>query len=402
MASDAASHASTTDFYALLSLPPEYSPSASVPIPPPIPPALLRKSYRKTSLRYHPDKNPSPDAVQIFHLLTTAYGVLSDPATKAAYDNALVARLVRKRKVEGMEGERRRLKEELEDPPEARGRGARLRMKKEEALRRAEMEEKEEEERRRRREAEEPTDSTNASMDTSAMQTETSQFSDLDRTLIVKLRRPSDPADPQLTSESIMPLFTPFGEVSDCLIRDSPTSTTPSNLSKKRKLLTAVVVFKDIKDAHAAVCAFRDRETSGAGKGNKDLWERVKEVKWAGGRGEDWRPPGVNASSTPKSPAPERNGYGGTTSIPTAAAAPAPTPPPSLSSTLTGNGTTAAPRFSFRPPGASPSTPSSSRTPGMSAKDYESVTLMRMREMAQKMRKEREEEAKAEGGEGGE
>ena len=55
------------------------------------------------------DKNPSPDAAALFHTLTTVYCVLGDVVTKAAYDQGLVARLVRKRKSEAMDVRRRRM-----------------------------------------------------------------------------------------------------------------------------------------------------------------------------------------------------------------------------------------------------------------------------------------------------
>ncbi|KAF8462691.1 hypothetical protein BDZ91DRAFT_784369 [Kalaharituber pfeilii] len=345
MVNNPISDASTINFYDLLSLPDEYWPSTDVSAPPLIPSVLLRKSYHKACLLYHPDKNSSSDAVP-FHLVTTAYEVLNDPVTKALYDNKLRARMVRK--LTNEREKKRKLKEELERQFEtAQEQGRRLRMMREEALRTVAMENGEGEEQRRRRRrrtggAEEAKDDINASISNKATQRETSQFSDLDRTLMIKLWHLSDFPDPQLTSESVIMLFAPFGKVSDCIIHDNSTSTTP-NTSKKKKPILAFVVFADIKDAHTVVCAFREGGASRARKGSKELWERVKEVKWAGSRGEYWRSPLTPASS------------------------------------------------------------GSRRAPGMSMKDYEAVTLMKMREMElrnleeETRRREREEEAKAEG-----
>ncbi|KAF8462716.1 hypothetical protein BDZ91DRAFT_784378 [Kalaharituber pfeilii] len=332
MASATDFHASIANYYTLLSVPREYWPSADIPTPPPIPSGMLGTLYRQACLLSHPDKNPPPDAVP-FHLLKPAYEVLNDPTAKAVYDNRLAERLAKKRRID--ERQKRQL--------EAEEQGRRVRTRMPETLRRVRKEKMEEEEGRTRRgEAEVVKDHTNTGMNNKAIQMETSQFSDLDRTLMVKLWHFSELAEPQLTSKSVMQSFAPFGKVSDCIIHDNSASTSPSTSSKEKEPILAFVVFADIKDAHAVVCAFRRRGSSEASKESRELWERIQEVKWAGSRGEYWRSPLTLAS-------------GG-----------------------------------------------SRRTPGMSMKDYEAVTLMCMREMDH--RKFEEEIRSKEGGkvEGGE
>lgn len=49
--------------------------------------AEIKTSYRKNALKYHPDKNPSEEAKEIFVQLTEAYNVLSDPNERTFYDN---------------------------------------------------------------------------------------------------------------------------------------------------------------------------------------------------------------------------------------------------------------------------------------------------------------------------
>ena len=46
----------------------------------------IKKAYRKLALKYHPDKNKSPDAEAKFKLVAEAYDVLSDSEKKVTYD----------------------------------------------------------------------------------------------------------------------------------------------------------------------------------------------------------------------------------------------------------------------------------------------------------------------------
>jgi hypothetical protein len=54
--------------------------------------AEIKKAYKKTVLKYHPDKNPADQAryLPLFHAAQKAYEVLSDSARKAKYDAELL------------------------------------------------------------------------------------------------------------------------------------------------------------------------------------------------------------------------------------------------------------------------------------------------------------------------
>jgi DnaJ homolog subfamily C member 17 len=74
----------------------------------------LRRAYRKTALKYHPDKvgkDFDPDKYELFQ---AANDVLSDPELKAKYDNHRQAKIQKQRANELFEGKRRQMKEDLE------------------------------------------------------------------------------------------------------------------------------------------------------------------------------------------------------------------------------------------------------------------------------------------------
>ena len=74
----------------------------------------LRRAYRKTALKYHPDKVGKDFDPAKYELFQAANDVLGDPELKAKYDNHRNAKLAKQRANELFEGKRRQMKEELE------------------------------------------------------------------------------------------------------------------------------------------------------------------------------------------------------------------------------------------------------------------------------------------------
>lgn len=52
-------------------------------------PEVIAGAYARLSKKYHPDLNPSPDAIERMKAINAAYAVLSDPVKRAQYDQTL-------------------------------------------------------------------------------------------------------------------------------------------------------------------------------------------------------------------------------------------------------------------------------------------------------------------------
>ena len=49
--------------------------------------AEIRQAFRQQASKWHPDKNPAPEAPARFRALQSAYELLSDPDKRQAYDD---------------------------------------------------------------------------------------------------------------------------------------------------------------------------------------------------------------------------------------------------------------------------------------------------------------------------
>jgi len=95
----------------------------------------IKKAYRKKALTCHPDKNPGDKkAVELFHQLSDALEVLTDEATRRAYDNLLKARKAAELRGRQLDSKRRKFKDQLEEREQGYEDEAAIRQREEDKL----------------------------------------------------------------------------------------------------------------------------------------------------------------------------------------------------------------------------------------------------------------------------
>ncbi|EJD49738.1 DnaJ-domain-containing protein [Auricularia subglabra TFB-10046 SS5] len=329
----------------------------------------IKTAYRQRSLKVHPDRHPdNPEAAAKFHELNQAYNLLLDPARKTALDESLRVQRARKERFKAFDAKRRHLAQDLEDRERA-FKKARLDKFEEDRKREQEIERVKEENRRALRERAEQLAKQDAEEKAqlkaqSQPQQEEGGLGPLDTTVRLKFARDAHPD--LATPAALASHLSQFGTLDTPVVSLKPAKKKhpdgPMNV-------TAVVHFSRIEDAHAAVSASKS-----AAKGLADV-----EVSWAAGAEpealsklkEQWKHP-----------------------------KPAPAAPPVASAEdddilqrarAFGRGPAAASSFpSFETPVSEPA-----QLQGSGGLDFESVTLLRMREMerARLEQQIREEEA---------
>ncbi|KAI9829529.1 MAG: hypothetical protein M1826_005573 [Phylliscum demangeonii] len=323
-----AQHATSEhDFYALLDLAPGDSSQHSS--------AAIRRAYRRTALKHHPDKNGgSAAAVERFHLLQIAYEVLTDAGVRAAYDGARAARAAKARQKSLFDGKRRammddlerrerggqagkrpRPEEELLDPEEALRRevarlaedGRRRRLERQEEMRREQQDAEAEAEadrcsssrRRRRTEAQEekPMVGTETTRDLDPSGGEGSGVADIERT--IKVRWAREGPGLALDGDELGVRFARFGVIERVfLLKDkklrggNPAETGGEEKKTKKKVVmaTGVILFRSVVAAHAAVGHYAALALAPAGAPPPMDLAPFASVGWAAGRA----PPGLD------------------------------------------------------------------------------------------------------------
>ncbi|KAI2789859.1 hypothetical protein POX_d05357 [Penicillium oxalicum] len=317
--------ASNQDFYALLDL----SPAANE--------SEIRRAYRRTALKYHPDKiaNPTDADIDKFHLLQIANDVLSDPAIRQLYDNAREARMRKQRERDQMDAAKRKMREDLEARERAGAVPTQQGVKRSwgipggdedaEAKLQREIERIAEDGRRRRREATDKLkreleeeqrkvqaeeEEARKAADRSSQRVDRSQnggtnVSELDRSVKVRWVREGQGAD--WDAELLKSLCAPFGEIEGAFVLKDKRARVEGKKGKVTYGL-GVVVFKSIVATQAAVLDGEKKIMRKEGE-----WALVDSIVYASGAAPDLgfstaNEPAVSTSKTtadtPNAPSP--------------------------------------------------------------------------------------------------
>ncbi|MCJ1478820.1 hypothetical protein MMC13_007504 [Lambiella insularis] len=261
---------STIDFYTLLSLPVTFSQHE------------LDRAWRRTALKYHPDKvGADLVAAEKFHLAQIGYDILSDPTVKTLYDNARNAREQKERARKMFEGERKRMREDLESREERGTKRAREEEDFEKELHRLAEDgrrRRREREAGRRREMMEEQAAANDGYGTTATTTthppvlqhpHATTVAELDRS--IKVRWCPVPSF-DLDKDRLTSLFSRFGKVESAFLMKSKTRRVGPSREKK-EVATGVIVFTSVVSAHTAVMD--------AQKQTGPEWSCIEGVSWA-------------------------------------------------------------------------------------------------------------------------
>lgn len=266
-----------------------------------------------------------------------------------------------KEELEARENTAKRVKTELDEKKREFERlkeeGARRRMEMDEKKKKA-AEEEEREEMERNME--------DVAVDDEVAVAGTSKYTELDRTVTVKWRRKG--VGEMMDRDGVMDLFGRFGPIEECVLRSG-------SKDKEKKYGTALLIFRSIVHAHAAVNM--DRK---ALENEDDEWSIFRDTTWTSGKEPDLT---FTKAAKPK-PKPEEESLRDKK--------PSANPNDKFPSTST-----------YKPPGNAPTfnsfkTPSTTKaateesTSMADDDDYEAATLMKMKAMAKKRKEEREKQ----------
>jgi DnaJ family protein C protein 17 len=288
----AAAKSTAVDYYELLGITFENSSESDI-----------RRAYRRTALKYHPDKNADkPDIVEKFHLLQIANDVLSSPEYKGIYDNARRAKQEKEERHQAFEGRRRQMKEDLENRENASLKrkyqeeeegdklqreiqrlaadGKRRRLERQDQLNRERLEEEERLDREKN--------------GYSSPQTQSAQggsgVADIDRSIKVAWSKEGEGA--AIDKDRLTTIFTTFGKLQDVAMLKEKKKRLGESKSKSL-VASALIVYESVVGAHAAVSDFRKRQL-------EPDFKALDSVYWASNKEPDF----LQRPSTPVSASP--------------------------------------------------------------------------------------------------
>ncbi|QIW94825.1 hypothetical protein AMS68_000343 [Peltaster fructicola] len=263
---------SSEDFYALL----ELESSATE--------AEIRRAYRQTARKYHPDKVGASNqaALEKFHLLQIAYGILSDDSLKELYDNGRRARQEQEARKSAFSDRRKAMVEELERR-ESNGRKRKVEEQQAEQRleqlaadgkrRRLEMQDRL---RREQLQADALYQQDQQRKEEQQMGTE-SQLDELDRGISVRYVK-NDKTE-RWDKAFLETKFAKHGTIEGIILKEKRLK--PPGAKHKQDYFVATILYKSIREAHAAILQFPEAQAM-----DEEL-KAVESVGWVVARKND-------------------------------------------------------------------------------------------------------------------
>jgi DnaJ family protein C protein 17 len=225
--------------------------------------AAIKKAYRKASIRYHPDKNPdNKDAADRFIYLGWARDILSDSNLKGEYDRARTRRREKTLQDELMNGNRRKMKNDLERR-EREGRESSQGMKRKRAENLNAAEKREHDIQRlaedgrirlerleKKRRAEEAAKSELLKSPEPPVLSKPGETPEIDRTIKVRFQRDGDAAS--WDKDTIHGMFTRYGKI-DSIVMAKDKKIRPSGGKHRIVTATVFIIYHRLDHAHRAV-----------------------------------------------------------------------------------------------------------------------------------------------------
>lgn len=249
----------------------------------------IKRAYRRTALKYHPDKNPA--GRETFDLVGIAQDVLLDENARALYDNARRAKAEKKQRDEAYDGRRRQMKDDLERREMAGAKRKRDDTEAEDAFER-ELKRLAADGARRRKEREDQL--------MKEAQEETQQ-QDQEEDVLPEKKPVVDENDCRivfrfaantgeiLNNEAITERFSRFGKIEHVVLRNKRIKVD----GEKRDYISAMIEYKSVVGAHAAVT-----DIPGLQAKDPSNWAIFEGVKWASGKEPDYIPKPANSRAS--------------------------------------------------------------------------------------------------------
>lgn len=263
----------------------------------------IKRAYRRTALKYHPDKNPA--GRETFDLVGIAQDVLLDENARALYDNARRAKAEKKERDAAYDGRRRQMKDDLERRENAGAKRKRDDTEAEDAFERELKRLAADGARRRKeredqlmKEAQEEVKPHNEDDENVAAKTTPKQPEIDENDCRIVFRFPAD-SNEALDREVVENRFGRFGKIEHVVLRNKKIKV----LGEKKDYISAMIEYKSVVGAHAAVT-----DIPGLQIKDPSHWAIFEGVNWASGKEPDYIPKPKSATSTTEGQTSETRG----------------------------------------------------------------------------------------------